>query len=91
MNKNDVVGIVSRRIGLSQRDTRHIITAILDGITESLVKGGRLEIRGLGTFEVKRRRSRTGRNISTGEKVPIPPRKVVVFTPGKVLKRLVNE
>lgn len=91
MNKSDVVEIVSRKTGLSQKDTRYVIGAILDSISEALIKGGRLEIRGLGTFEVKRRRSRMGRNISTGEKVPVPPRKVVVFIPGKVLKRLVNE
>lgn len=91
MNKSALTAVVSTKIGLSQRDARAIIDSIFEGITEGLAKGERLEIRGLGTFETRRRMQRTGRIITSGEKVVVPPRRVPVFIPGKVLKRIVNQ
>lgn len=85
-----MVGIVASKINLSKKETKQIVNVILKSIIKGLVKDKRLEIRGLGTFEIKDRAPREGRIISTGEKVSIPARKVPVFIPGKVLKRIVN-
>jgi len=90
MNKGDLIGAISTKTGFSRGDTRVVIDTILEGIVEILAKGERLEIRGLGTFDTRERASRVGRNISTGKVVPIPPRRVPVFIPGKVIKRIVN-
>jgi DNA-binding protein HU-beta len=91
MNKDDLGGIVASRINLNKKEAKQVVDVILKSIIKGLAKDKRLEIRGLGTFIVKDRAPRQGRIISTGEKVPIPARKMPVFIPGKVLKRLVNK
>jgi nucleoid DNA-binding protein len=91
MNKADIVRVTAERIDLNQKDTKAVVEAILREITNGLSRGERLEIRGFGAFVVKHRAKRVGRNISTGETVSVPERKVPVFIPGKVLKRLVDK
>ncbi|MDI6703944.1 MAG: HU family DNA-binding protein [bacterium] len=90
MNKNELAGVIAEKTGLNTKDAREIVNVTLDFIKDGLTRGERLEIRGLGSFEVRRRKKGVGRNISTGEKVPIPARQVPVFIPGKILKKLVN-
>lgn len=91
MNKDELVGMVASRINLNKKEAKKVIEVILKSIIHGLSKNERLEIRGLGTFRVKDRAPREGRIISTGKRVPIPARKVPIFIPGKVLKRLVNK
>lgn len=91
MNKDELVGIVASRINLNKKEAKQVLDVILNSIIKGLSKDKRLEIRGLGTFEVRDRAPREGRIISTGEKVPIPARKMPVFIPGKILKRIVNQ
>ena len=59
----------------------------MDAIVESLSKGETVELRNFGIFKVKSRKGRTGRNPRTGEKVPVPPKRVVTFKPGLVMKK----
>jgi len=91
MNRHNLVEMVASRINLNKKEANQVVDVILKSIIKGLAKGKRLEIRGLGVFEVKNRAPRKGRIISTGEKVDIPARNVPVFTPGKVLKRIVNQ
>jgi integration host factor subunit beta len=73
-----------------QRDIEKVVNAILDTITDALAQGGRAEIRGFGSFAVKQRDARTGRNPRTGEVVPIPKKVVPVFKTGKEMRQRLN-
>jgi len=75
---------------LYQRDIEKIVNAILETISDALAQGGRVELRGFGTFSVKRRDARTGRNPRTGEAVPISEKVVPVFKTGKEMRHRLN-
>ena len=75
---------------LYQKDCEAVVDAILDKITDALAAGGRVEIRGFGTFSVKELRTRQGRNPKTGESVAVRGKKVVQFKPGKEIRQRVN-
>lgn len=75
---------------LSARDVEAVVTAVFDEITAALGRGDRVELRGFGTFAVRSRPGRMGRNPRTGESVKIAAKKVPHFKPGKPLKDLVN-
>ncbi|MCA9545391.1 MAG: integration host factor subunit beta [Alphaproteobacteria bacterium] len=74
--------------GRTKKDVEGAVNTIFDAMSQALVRGERIEIRGLGSFQVKERVERTGRNPKTGEAVTIPARKVPHFTVGKRLKAL---
>ncbi len=90
MTKRELVMEIAERFGFPQNEVSDIVQATLDTITESLAQGERLEIRNFGVFEVKTRDPRVGRNPRTGEEVPIAPKRVATFKPGKALKELVQ-
>lgn len=90
MNKEDLAEIVSKKINIHKDDTKQVLKVILKTITQTLVSGDRVELRGLGSFEVRHRKSRKGRIFSTGEIVPISSRKSPVFIPGRIIKQMVN-
>ena len=90
MNKSDLVREVARVAGLSREVSETAVSAVFERITEALVKGERVELRGLGTFEVRQRSARAGRNPKTGTPVEIPPRKVPFFKTGKELREILN-
>jgi integration host factor subunit beta len=90
MNKSDLVLEVARTAGVDRVASETIVTAVFDQITEALVKGERVELRGLGTFEVRRRPARVGRNPKTGAAVEVPARKVPFFRMGKELRAILN-
>lgn len=73
-----------------QRDIEKVVNAILDTIADALAQGGRAEIRGFGSFGVKKRDARTGRNPRTGEAVPISEKVVPVFKTGKDMRKRLN-
>src|ERR1700712_3787761 len=75
---------------LYQKDCEAVVNAILDKITDALAAGGRVEIRGFGSFSVKDLRARQGRNPRTGESVAVKEKKAVAFRPGKEMKQRVN-
>ena len=87
MTKKDIVLRVSAETGLKQLDVKKIVQKSLEQIVKALAAGETVELRNFGIFKVKQRKGRTGRNPRTGEKVPVPPKRVVVFKPGLLMKR----
>ena len=91
MNKSDLIEVVSERVkNLTRREVEVIIDTIFDKMTGALSGGERIEIRGFGSFEVRVREPRQGRNPKTGAQVYVNTRKVPFFKVGKELKEKVN-
>lgn len=91
MNKSDLVQSVSAKMpNLAAKDLEVIVNIIFDAMTNSLSKGDRIEIRGFGSFEVRHRKPRLGRNPKTGKNVQVGSRRVPFFKVGKELKEKVN-
>jgi nucleoid DNA-binding protein len=90
MTKKDIILKVSDETGLKQIDVKQVVQKTFDCIVEALVRGEKIELRNFGVFKLKQRRSRTGRNPRTGQIVPVPPKKVVVFKPGLEMKNKVK-
>ena len=90
MTKADLVEEVSKKSELSKKDAEVIVQTVLDSIVGSLKGGEKVELRGFGSFRLRERASREGRNPKTGEKVFVPAKKVPYFKPGKELKELIN-
>ena len=86
MNKTELVEMVSKKTGMTKKDSENAVAAVLDGITDSIAKGEKVQLVGFGTFEVRERKEREGRNPSTGEAIKIAAQKVPAFKPGKALK-----
>ena len=87
ITKKDIVIKISSETNVKQIDVKRVVQATLDKITEYLSGGQTVELRNFGIFKVKSRRGRLGRNPRTGQEVPVPPKKVVVFKPGLIMKR----
>jgi integration host factor subunit beta len=90
MKKSDLVQAVSRATGLSGALSDTVVTAVFEKIIEALVKGERVEVRGLGSFEVRQRPARVGRNPRTGALVKVAARRVPFFKMGKELRAILN-
>lgn len=90
MTKKDIVLKIATETKMKQQDIKKVVQKALDSIIDSLVNGKTVELRNFGIFKVKNRRGRTGRNPRTGEIVPVPPKRVVVFKPGLEMKKLVK-
>ncbi len=90
MTKKDIVLKISNETKIKQQDVKKIVQKTFDAIIESLVNNQTVELRNFGIFKVKSRRGRTGRNPRTGQIVPVPAKKVVVFKPGLEMKNLVK-
>lgn len=86
MNKTELIASVAEKAELSKKDAEKAVTALLESVTETLKAGDRIALTGFGTFEVKERAARTGKNPRTGEPVQIAAARVPVFKAGKVLK-----
>lgn len=86
MNKRELAKIVAKESGLSVEDAKRVIDAVFKAIKDRMGEGESFSIRGFGSFSVRQREERRGRNPKTGETLLIPARKVPVFTPGKVLR-----
>ena len=86
MNKTELIAAVAESAGLTKKDTERVINAAIDAITDSLVKGDKVQISGFGTFEIKDREARVGRNPHTKEAIEIPATKVPSFKASKALK-----
>ncbi|MCS6878685.1 MAG: integration host factor subunit alpha [Geminicoccaceae bacterium] len=81
---------VYQQVGLSRSESAALVEAVLNEIVESLLKEGTVKISAFGTFVVRTKGPRVGRNPKTGQEVPIPPRRVLVFRPSQVLKERIN-
>ena len=90
MTKADLVEAVAINSDLSKRDAEVIVQTVLDSIVDSLKSGEKIELRGFGSFRLRERNSREGRNPKTGEAVFVPAKRVPYFKPGKELRELIN-
>jgi integration host factor subunit beta len=92
MTKSDLIERVAQRLPhISKKDTETVVNTIFDSMTESLKHGDRIEIRGFGSFQVKIREAREGRNPKTGDEVRIPAKRAPFFKVGKELKERIEE
>ena len=89
MNKAELINAAAEKAGLSKKDTETAINAAIDAISAALAQGDKVQLVGFGSFEVRARAARTGRNPKTKETIKIPASKVPVFMPGKALKDVV--
>ena len=90
MNKGDLINCVARDVKVTKVQAAKAIDSVVDNITRTLKKGERASLVGFGTFSISRRKARTGRNPQTGAPLRIPAKRVVKFTPGKVLKGIIK-
>lgn len=90
MNKNELVSVVSKKAEISKKDAVKVVDATFAAIEEALAKGEKVQLIGFGTFEVRERAARKGRNPQTGEEIEIPASKIPAFKPGKSLKNSVK-
>ncbi|HIR07057.1 MAG TPA: HU family DNA-binding protein [Candidatus Pullichristensenella stercoripullorum] len=86
MNKVTLVAKIAEKSGLSKKQAELALGAFIDSVTEALKEGDKVQLMGFGTFEVKERAARTGRNPSTGETIEIPASKTPSFKAGKGLR-----
>ena len=91
MNKTELIAAVAEKAELSKKDAEAAVSATVDAITEALKQGEKVQLVGFGSFEVKSRAARTGRNPKTMETIQIPASKAPVFKAGKALKDIVAE
>ena len=91
MTKAELVDEVARVVQVTKKQAEAIVNIVFDSIVESLRSGQKIELRGFGSFRLRSRKSRTGRNPKTGEKVEVPSKKIPYFKPGKELKELINK
>lgn len=90
MTKADLVEIIFEKVGLSKKEAQDIIEIIFDTIKESFVQGESVKIPGFGTFNVRQKEARRGRNPQTGERLTISPRRVLTFKASNQMKEAVE-
>lgn len=86
MNKAELIAAVAEKAGMSKKDSEKVLTALLEEITAALKNGEKVQLVGFGSFEVKERAARKGRNPQTKSEIIIPASKLPVFKAGKALK-----
>lgn len=90
MTKADLVEELVKVSNLSKKHAETIVNTVFSSITEALQRDDKIELRGFGSFRVRRRRSRQGRNPKSGDRVEVPEKRIPYFKPGKELKDLIN-
>ncbi len=90
MTKADLIEYVAKKVNLTNKAAREAVSAVFGGVSDALKKGERVVITGFGTFSVRSRAARKGRNPQTGAAIDIPARKTPGFTAGKALKKVVR-
>lgn len=91
LTRSDLSAAINREVGLSRSDSSEMVETILERISNALVAGESVKISSFGTFAVRDKGARIGRNPKTGEEVPIEPRRVLVFRPSHILRNRVDE
>ena len=91
MNKSELIAAIAAKTGETKKDAEATLNAFIDVVTEALIKGDKVQLVGFGSFEVRKRAARKGRNPQTKEEIKIPASKAPVFKAGKALKDLVNK
>jgi DNA-binding protein HU-beta len=90
LTKKDLIALVAKKANLTNKASREAVDGMLNGIRDSLKRGEKVVITGFGTFSIRKRGERAGRNPKTGEKITLAARKAPGFTPGKTLKKAVR-
>jgi integration host factor subunit beta len=90
MNKSDLISLLATGENLTEVQAARIVKLIFDGFTDALVKGDRIEIRGVGSFALREYKTYVGRNPKTGRKIEVKPKRSPCFKVGKELKEKVN-
>lgn len=90
MTKKELVEKVSKKVGLTRKTAETAVNAVFGNIKEAMIKGDKVVITGFGTFKVRKRATRAGRNPQTGNSIKIAGHKLPGFTAGKTLKRLIK-
>jgi integration host factor subunit beta len=91
MTKKDMAKAIAEEMGLTQIQVQRIVQRVFDGVTDTLLQEGRVELRNFGVFTVRKRKPRKGRNPRTGEKVNVPAKLVVTFKPGREMEVRVGQ
>ena len=91
VTRADLSEAVYRKVGLSRAESAQLVEVVLDEISDCIVKGESVKLSSFGSFIVRDKNERVGRNPKTGEEVPISPRRVMVFKPSNVLKDKIND
>ena len=91
MNKTQLIDVVATKTDLTKKKAEEVVNAVNEAITEALKAGDKVQIIGFGTYEVKERAAREGRNPKTGETITIAASKAPAFSAGKALKDAINE
>jgi nucleoid DNA-binding protein len=91
VTKKNLAKAIAEEMALTQTQVMEIVQRVLDGITQTLVREGRIELRNFGVFEVKKRRPRQARNPRTGEKVDVPEKVVVTFKAGRKMEQRIGQ
>ncbi len=90
MNKSELVSVVAEKAGMTKKDTEKVVNAVFESITGALNKGEKVQLIGFGTFDLRTRKAREGRNPATGDTIQIPEATVPVFKAGKALRESVK-
>lgn len=91
MNKSELMEKLAERSGINVMQAEDVVNLIYRKMRDTMVNGGRIEIRGFGSFVVKEYDAYEGRNPKTGEKIPVPPKKLPFFKVGKELKERIDQ
>ena len=91
MTKAEIVNRVAEMTGMSRKDTIEALEIFLEAVKDSLKQGDKISLVGFGTFFVKEKKARHGRNPRTGERIQIPPKFIATFKPGKAFRQLIND
>ncbi|TDF91587.1 HU family DNA-binding protein [Paenibacillus piri] len=90
MNKTDLINNISEKSGMTKKDVETVLNNFLGEVTDALSSGDKVQLIGFGTFEIRKRSGRTGRNPQTGKEIAIPESKVPAFKAGNKLKEAVK-
>ena len=91
MNKTELIAAIAEKAGVSKKDAEKVVNATVEVITDAMAKGDKVALTGFGSFEVRERAAREGKNLRTGEKIQIAACKVPAFKAGKGFKDIVNK
>ena len=91
MIKADLINKLAKEMNISRQEAETGVNLFFQTIKEAIMRGEEIELRGFGSFRFRQRGARSGRNPRTGDRVNVPPKKVLYFKPSKLLKNMINE
>ena len=91
ITKARLAEIIAERAGITRNKAMEVVDTLTEEIIEALIRGEKVELRGFGSFRVRQRGPRTGRNPKTGESVEVPPKRIPYFKPGKLIREALLE